>query len=105
MPGRLPDAIAQYQAALHSRPRFAEAHNNLANALAQTPGRLNDAIQEWRAAVKLQPNLAQAHANLGRALAEIDQVPRAIAELEAAQKIHPDPQVQQMLDQLRKGRE
>jgi tetratricopeptide (TPR) repeat protein len=105
MPGHLPDAIAEYQAALHGRPRFAQAHNNLANALAQTPGRLNDAIQEWRAALQLQPNLAQAHANLGSALAQIDQLPGAIAELEAAQRIHPDPQVQQMLDRLRKGRE
>ena len=104
MPGRLPDAIAEYQAALHSQPRFAEAHNNLANALAQTPGRLTDAIREWRAALQLQPNLAQAHANLGSALAQIDQLPSAIAELEAAQRIHPDPQVQQMLDRLRKGR-
>ena len=102
MPGRLPEAIAEYEAALHSEPRLAEAHNNLANALAQTPDRLSEAIQEWRAALKLQPNLVQAHANLGRALAQMGQVRRAIAELEAAQRIRPDPQVQQMLDQLRK---
>jgi tetratricopeptide (TPR) repeat protein len=105
MPGRLPDAIAEYEAALHSDPRLAEAHNNLANALAQTPGRQAEAVQEWRAALKLQPNLAQAHANLGRALAQMGQVPRAIAELEEAQRIRPDPQVQQMLDQLRKAPE
>ncbi len=105
MPGRLPDAIAEYQAALHSEPRLAQAHNNLANALARTPGRVTEAIQEWRAALQLQPNLAQAHANLGMALAQIGQLPNAIAELEAAQRIHPDPQVQQMLDRLRKAQE
>jgi len=105
MPGRLPDAIAEYQAALQSQPQFAEAHNNLANALAQTPGRPTEAVQEWRAALTLKPNLVQAHANLGRALAQMDQLPRAIAELEAAQRIHPDPQVQQTLDQLRKAQQ
>jgi hypothetical protein len=35
----------------------------------------------------------------------MDQLPRAIAELEAAQRIHPDPQVQQTLDQLRKAQQ
>jgi protein O-mannosyl-transferase len=105
MPNRLPDAIAEYQAALRSEPRFAQAHNNLANALARTPGRVTEAIQEWRAALQLQPDLAQAHANLGTALAQIGQVPNAIAELEAAQRIHPDPGVQQMLDRLRKAQE
>jgi hypothetical protein len=52
----------------------------------------------------LQPKLVQAHANLGRALAHVEgQLPSAIAELEAAQKLDPDPRVQQLLDQLRKG--
>jgi tetratricopeptide (TPR) repeat protein len=103
--GRLPDAIAEYQAALHSQPGFAQAHNNLANALAQTPGRLPEAIQEWRIALRLEPNLAQAHANLGRALAQLNQVPGAIAELEAAQRLHPDPEVQELLIKLHKSPE
>jgi tetratricopeptide (TPR) repeat protein len=65
---------------------------------------MTDAIQEWRAAVRLQPKLVQAHANLGRALAHVEgQLPSAIAELEEAQKLEPDPRVQQLLDQLRKG--
>ncbi len=102
---RVADAIAEYQAALHSQPRFAQAHNNLANAMARTPGRLPDAIQEWRAALQIQPNLTQAHVNLGRALAQLNQVPGAIAELEAAQRLHPDPQVQELLIKLHRSPE
>jgi protein O-mannosyl-transferase len=40
MPGRLPDAIVQYEATLRIRPDYAEARDNLGNAMAQikTPG-------------------------------------------------------------------
>ena len=102
MRGRLPDAIAEYQAALRSRPDLAQAHNNLANALAQMPDRLPAAIQEWRAAIRIQPDLVQAHVNLATALAQMPgQRANAIAELETAQRIRADPQVRQLLDQLR----
>jgi protein O-mannosyl-transferase len=104
-PDRLQDTIAEYQAALRGDPGIAEAHNNLANALAKVPGRLPDAIQEWRAALRIQPNLAPAHVNLGTALAQMGQLPNAIAELQIAQQIRPDPQVAQLLDQLRKAQQ
>jgi tetratricopeptide (TPR) repeat protein len=103
MPDRLPDAIAEYRMALRSQPQFAQAHNNLANALAQTPTGLREALQEWQLAMRIQPDLTQAHVNLGTALAQIPgQLPNAIAELELAQRLRPDPQVQQVLNQLRK---
>ena len=57
-------------------------------------------------ALRLQPNLTQAHVNLGMALAQIPgQLSDAIAELEAAQRIRPDPQVQQILNRLRQGQQ
>jgi tetratricopeptide (TPR) repeat protein len=56
VPGRLPDAIAEYQAALRIEPDFAEAHVNLANTLAQTPGRLSEAIAEYEAALRIRPD-------------------------------------------------
>ncbi|MGA2213962.1 MAG: tetratricopeptide repeat protein [Bryobacteraceae bacterium] len=103
IPGRLPDAIAEYQAALVTLPRFAQLHNNLGNAFARSD-RMPDAVAEWRAAVQLQPTLVQAHANLGRALARAEgQLPTAISELEAAQRLQPDPRVQALLDQLRRS--
>jgi tetratricopeptide (TPR) repeat protein len=44
MPARLPEAIAHFEAALRDNPAYAEAHNNLGTALAQTPGRSLEAI-------------------------------------------------------------
>jgi tetratricopeptide (TPR) repeat protein len=55
MPGRLPDAIAEYQAALRINPDFVQAHINLGNALLHT-GQTAGAIVEYEAAVRLQPN-------------------------------------------------
>lgn len=106
MPDHLAEAITEYRLALRGQPGFAQAHNNLANALAQTPTGLRAAIEEWRLALRFQPDLTQAHVNLGTALAQIPgQLPNAIAELEIAQRLRPDPQVQQVLNQLRKQQE
>jgi tetratricopeptide (TPR) repeat protein len=55
MPGRLPDAIAEYQAALRINPDFVQAHLNLGNALLHT-GRTADAIAEYETALRIQPN-------------------------------------------------
>ncbi len=55
-PGRLPEAIAEFESALRSEPDFPEAHVNLGNALAQTPGRLTDAIAEYEAALRIRPD-------------------------------------------------
>jgi len=56
IPGRLPEAIAEFEAALRSEPDFAEAHVNLGKALAQTPGRLPEAIAEYEAALRIRPD-------------------------------------------------
>jgi tetratricopeptide (TPR) repeat protein len=102
MSGRLPEAIAEYQAALRLRPDYAEAHNGLASALARVPGRLPEAIAEYRAALRIQPDFAEAHFNLGNALAQTPaRLPEAIAEYEAALRIRPDPRLQQSVDRLR----
>ena len=54
--GRLPEAIAEYQAALRINPDLAEAHINLGNALSQLPGRLPDAIAQYEAALRIRPD-------------------------------------------------
>jgi tetratricopeptide (TPR) repeat protein len=56
IPGRLPEAITEFEDALRNEPNFPEAHVNLANALAQTPGRLTDAIAEYEAALRIRPD-------------------------------------------------
>jgi len=91
VPGRLDDAIAQYQAALRLQPDFAEAHNNLGLAWSQVPGRLNDAVAEYEAALRLQPDSAEAHNNLGLAWSQVPgRLNDTIAEYEAALRLRPD---------------
>ncbi len=90
IPGRLPDAIAEYQAALWIRPDDADAHNNLGNALSGIPGRLPDAIAEYQTALRIRPDDADWHDNLGNALSGIPgRLPDAIAEYRTALRIRP----------------
>ena len=56
MPGRLPEAIAEFKAALRSEPDFVDAHVSLGKALALTPGRLREAIAEYEAALRIRPD-------------------------------------------------
>jgi len=88
---RLPDIVAEFEAALRILPDDAEAHNNLGNALAHMPGRLPDAIAEFQAALRIRPDYAEARNNLGSALREApDRLPEAIGEFQAALRIRPD---------------
>jgi protein O-mannosyl-transferase len=91
LPGQLPDAIAQFQAALRIRPDYADAHYNLGNAWSVMPGRLPDAISEYEAAIRINPDFAPAHYGLGSNLAQIPgREPAAIAEFEATLRLQPD---------------
>ena len=90
LPGRLNDAIAQYEEALRLKPDYAEAHNNLGNDLKQLPGRLNDAVAQYKEALRLVPNDAEAHSNLGNAMEELPgQMNAAIAQFEEALRLKP----------------
>jgi protein O-mannosyl-transferase len=95
MPGRLPDAVAEFEAALKIRPDYAEAHYNLANAFAHSD-RLLDAIGEYQAALRFPADHGQrqhetnVHINLGNALARVpDRLPDAMAEFQAAIRLSP----------------
>jgi tetratricopeptide (TPR) repeat protein len=91
MPGRLPDAIAHFEAAIRINPRDAQAHNNLGYALAKDPGRLPEAVAEYKAALRIIPEFAWAHNNLGVALERIPgRLPEAIAHFEEAVELDPD---------------
>jgi tetratricopeptide (TPR) repeat protein len=56
MPGRLPDAIAEYQAALRIQPDDPDTHMNLGNALAQLPDRRQEAIAQYEAVLQARPD-------------------------------------------------
>jgi tetratricopeptide (TPR) repeat protein len=91
IPGRLPDAMAQYEAALGINPDFAEAHDDFGNALLKMPGHLPDAIAQFETALRLDPDSAKAHNNLGNALMDVPgRLPGAMAEFEAALRLNPD---------------
>jgi len=91
LPGRLTEAIAEYEAALRINPDDAGTHFNLGNALSHTPGRLPEAVAEYEAALRIRPGYADAHNSLGIALAQTPgRLPEAVSEYEAALRIRPD---------------
>lgn len=90
-PGRLDDAIAEFEATIRIRPDHMKAHMNLGNALMDKPGRLPDSIAEYHTALQLEPNYAPAHDNLGVALMQTsDRLPEAITEFETAVRLRPN---------------
>jgi protein O-mannosyl-transferase len=90
IPGRLPEAIAEYREAVRIEPDRADAHDNLGNALSGIPGRLPEAIDEYRAALRTGPGLAVVHNDLANALARIPgRLPEAVAEYQAALRVQP----------------
>jgi tetratricopeptide (TPR) repeat protein len=90
IPGKLPQAISEYEAAIRIHPDYSDAHNDLGIALENTPGRLGDAIGQFGEALRIRPEFAQAHNNLGMALAQTDRAQEAMQEYEAALRIKPD---------------
>jgi tetratricopeptide (TPR) repeat protein len=89
-PGRLSEAVTQYEEAVRLRPGYAEAHSNLGNAL-DSLGLTREAITEYEEAVRLDPALAEAHCNLGRVLQTVPgRLDDAIVQFEEALRLRPD---------------
>lgn len=85
LPGRAPDAIAEYEAALRIEPNIVEAETSLGNTLREIPGRETEALGHLEKALQIDPNFAFAHYNLGVALADMPgRVPDAVREYQAA---------------------
>ena len=90
-PGRAPEAIEEYRAALRLAPDLAEAHYNLGYALAANPDTLEEAVSEYEVTLRLEPNNADAHNNLGMALARLPNgTAEAIREFEATLRLEPN---------------
>jgi tetratricopeptide (TPR) repeat protein len=98
MPGRVPEAVPEFQAAVRLKPDSPDFHVNLGLALAQMPGRLADAIAEYQTALRSDPHYPAAHLNLGLALTSlpgrlqdaIAEYRTAIAEYQTAVQSEPD---------------
>jgi tetratricopeptide (TPR) repeat protein len=89
-PGRLNEAIAQYEEAIRLKPDYMEAHNNLGCSLEKAPGRLNDAVAQFDEALRLEPNYVEAHNNKGNALNSLGRTAEAVAQYEEALRLRPD---------------
>jgi tetratricopeptide (TPR) repeat protein len=90
IPGRMPEAIAEYREAVRIEPASADAHDNLGNALSGMPGRLPEAIAEYRLASRIRPDLAVVHNDLANALAHVPGgLAEAIAEYQSALRLQP----------------
>jgi protein O-mannosyl-transferase len=90
LPGRLDDAVAQYQEALRLKPDIAETHTNLGSALAQMPGRLDDAVAQFQEALRLDSKYPDAHFYLANALVQTGRIPEAIQNYEEALRADPN---------------
>jgi tetratricopeptide (TPR) repeat protein len=90
-PGRLREAIAEYEAAMRIEPDYPEAHSGMGTTLLRIPGRRLDAIAEYEKALGLKPDYTDAHYNLANALSQMpNRLQDAIAEYDAALRVRPD---------------
>ena len=67
------EAISYYKMAIKFKPDFAEAHNNLGNALVQK-GEVKEAINHYRKTLRLKPGLVSVQKNLEMALLRIEKI-------------------------------
>jgi len=102
-PGRLPEAVAHYQAALRIQPESIEARTDLGSALAKS-GHIEQAIGEYQTTLRIAPDCSICLSNLrlaqrqladelfksGVALAKSERTPEAITQFEAALRLEPD---------------
>ena len=87
--GKSTEAITHFREALRRRPDYAEAYNNLANAL-KGLGKLEEAAASYREALRLQPSFPEAYHNLGLVLAEQNKHAEAIGKYQEAIRLKPD---------------
>jgi tetratricopeptide (TPR) repeat protein len=89
-PGRCPDAIPHFEAALRINPDDVETDANLGFCLMQS-GRPTDAIPYFEAVLRANPDSAEAHNNLGLALSQTPgRDADAIPHFEAVLRAQPD---------------
>jgi uncharacterized protein (TIGR03032 family) len=95
--GQPAQAIECYKAALAAQPDYADAYNNMGNAL-QDLDRRDDAIECYRAAIRVQPKYVFSYRNLGYVLKEEGRLDEGMEVLRQAQAIEPNPVIRLVMD-------
>ena len=78
-----------YNKALSIKPEYADAYNNMGNAL-KDRGNLEEAVQAYNKALSIKPEYADAYYNLGSALREQGKIKAAIKAYNMSLAINPD---------------
>ena len=87
--GKQADAIAMFRRVVSGQPKVADAHVNLAIALADA-GHLEEALSETTTAISLAPKLVSAHLNRARVLADLHRPEEAEKEFTETHQLAPD---------------
>jgi tetratricopeptide (TPR) repeat protein len=87
--GQFPEALFDFEKAIHYRPDFAPYLYEYALTLSSA-GQFDRAQENVEAALRADAKLAEAHALLGRLLARKRQLPEAVAEYSQAVRLRPD---------------
>ena len=88
-PERLPDAVANFKAALRIDSNDPDANNNLGVSLARSR-RCDSAIPYFETALRVRPNFPVASSNLASCYLNTGRYADAIAYLETALRLNPD---------------
>ena len=86
--GDIDGAISSYKDAIQSDPRYADAYNDYATALA-LKGKWDEASTQYKKAVDLKPDDELFHANYARALSKLGRRADAESELQLSYKLNP----------------
>lgn len=84
--GRYEEAIAEYEEAIHLKPDYSLAYNDLGTAQYDM-GKLTDAKAMFDKAVQFDPNLAIAHANLAVVLSDLGRYDEGMSEADEALRL------------------
>jgi tetratricopeptide (TPR) repeat protein len=84
--GKVQEAIAHYEQAVHIMPDYADAHYNLGNAL-EKAGHVQEAVGHYEQAVRISPGNAEAHNNLGNGFVLEGKLSEAISQYEQSLQI------------------
>lgn len=81
-------AVDLIRKALAINPGFAEAHNNLGDAL-QSLGNYDEAVSAYERALEIRPDFPEAHNNLGTVFHDLGKFEEAIASIKKATGVDP----------------